>query len=139
MVKVNHSAFVIALAGAALLIGGCGDLDPSSTTGTTITEYVPGYVEGVVVASPACPVVGPGMPCPPRPIGDVTVEVSQGGTVVVTGKTDTDGRFRLACREGDAVVVASDDNGLGGEVSRKVVVTSGETTQVKLPLDIGIR
>jgi len=139
MLRTRRLSFVMGLAVAWGLVVGCGSAAPTWSSGTTITEFAPGAVEGVVLASPACPVVQPDKPCPPAPVGHVTVEVRLGGEVVAAGKTDGNGRFRLACPRGRVTVVARDADGLGDETRREVAVRPGETTTVTLRLDIGIR
>ncbi|MBA2774327.1 MAG: carboxypeptidase regulatory-like domain-containing protein [Nocardioidaceae bacterium] len=139
MLRTRRLSFVLGLAVALGLVVSCGTDVSTRPSGTTITRYAPGAVEGVVLASPACPVEQPHKPCPPAPLGHVTVKVMLGGETVGAGKTDAHGRFRFACAPGRATVVARDDDGHGAEVSRQVVVRTGETTTVTLPLDIGIR
>ncbi|MEP6666329.1 MAG: carboxypeptidase-like regulatory domain-containing protein [Nocardioidaceae bacterium] len=131
---------MLASVAVATLLSGCNAGSSDGSHGeTTRPTPRPGYVAGLVFAAPACPVESDTGECPIRPISRASVEIRVDGTRVASGLTDTRGRFRLESPPGDAVIVVQSIGGLGSQTQRDIHVTSGQTTMVRLGLDIGIR
>jgi len=98
-------------------------------------------VRGTVLLGPTCPVESMESPCPDRPLADVEVQVLQRGDVMVTVRSDGNGRFTVALEPGAYVLQAVVEEG-GPAMSAKpvdVTVTSGAFADVTVPVDSGIR
>lgn len=120
---------VVTVCLAAALLAACGSDEPAPAA--TVT--------GQVLSGPSCPVETEESPCPPTPVSGVVVQVLQGGDVVATATTDSDGAFTVTAPPGESLVKASATEGLPSEDSKEVDLVAGETTTVKLLLDSGIR
>jgi hypothetical protein len=98
-------------------------------------------ISGTVLLGPTCPVETVESPCPDRPVADVEVQVLRAGDVVATVRSDGDGRFTVALDPGHYEVQAVVEKGGPGMSAKPVdvTVTSGEFTDVSIPVDSGIR
>ncbi len=102
----------------------------------------PSGLEGVVLRGPMCPgPVRPDRPCPDQPFSAAFQVLGQDRTVVATFRSDESGRFQVALAPGEYTVVPEgghvEGNPLGD--SARVTVREGETTQVILRWDTGMR
>lgn len=98
-------------------------------------------IEGRVTIGPQCPVMQEGSPCPDAPYV-ATVRALRDGTVVATGRSGSDGSFRISVAPGEYVVdaVPLDENGIAVvQAQPHVVVVGGGFTRVDLSFDSGIR
>jgi hypothetical protein len=101
-----------------------------------------GTLSGLVVAGPTCPVESVENPCPPRPVPNRLVLIeTTGGTVVSRATTDQQGQFTVTLSPGTyQVKVPPDGNPFPVQrVAQQVTVIAGQTVQVKIELDTGIR
>lgn len=120
-------------------------LSPTATStvapGSTDTSSK-GTLRGLVEASPTCPVEQAEQPCPPKPVANRTVLIeTPGGTVVTQVTTDQSGQFVIDLPAGTyALHVAPGATPF--PIQRKpqtVTVEAGQTVQVTVELDSGIR
>ncbi len=112
---------------------------PQQTATASATR---GTVMGVVVAGPACPVERVNQPCPPKPVPNREVLVeTPGGVVVAQVVTDQNGKFAVTLSPGTYLLkVPTQANAF--PIQRKpqtVTVAAGQTVQVQVMLDSGIR
>jgi hypothetical protein len=116
-----------------LFLAACAGRGPSSSGD--------GGIRGTVLLGPTCPVETLESPCPDRPLANVEVQVLQGGDVAATVRSDGDGRFTVALDPGHYEVQAVVEKGGPGMSAKPVdvTVTSGEFTDVSIPVDSGIR
>lgn len=98
-------------------------------------------IRGTVLLGPTCPVETVESPCPDRPLADIEVQMLQGGDVVATVRSDSDGRFTVALDPGHYTLQAVVEAGGPGMSAKPVdvTVTSGEFLEVNVPVDSGIR
>ena len=117
-----------------LLLGACA-------RGSTGSDERSSGISGTVTIGPTCPVERPGSACPPVPF-DATVRVLSGGEVVATGRSGSDGEFRIDVPPGTYTVDAQPSTS-GGIAHASpvdgVVVRAGAFTRVDLSFDSGIR
>ena len=107
----------------------------------------PGLVRGELVTDPTCPVEGvAGQDCAPSP-AEGEVDVFAGGAdpgnpasePIASVETDDSGRFELELDPGEYLLVpAPVDAGAVGR-PEPVTVTAGDTTEVTVTIDSGIR
>lgn len=119
----------------AALLTACGTTShPATATGTLI---------GDVVAGPTCPVEQVGNPCPPRPVaGREVAIVDAEGHVVATTTTDERGHFSLTLSPGAytvRVAIVPGEVGMRQVTPGQVTIATGETVNVTIVLDTGIR
>lgn len=118
-------------------VNGTGTIPASSTR-----TQSQGTLDGVVEAGPTCPVESVTQPCPPKPVPSrvVLIETS-GGSIVAKVTTDQQGRFEVNLAPGTYELKAVP--GITQyPIQRKpqvVTIVAGQTTQVKIELDTGIR
>ena len=108
----------------------------------TITATSEGTVDGLVVAGPSCPVERAEDPCPPKPVPDRLVVIeTPGGKVVTRVTTDQQGHFtvRLAPGTYDLQVPSGSSPYPVQHTRQQVNVVAGQTVQVQVLLDSGIR
>lgn len=143
---------VVALVGlAACAPGGAGTTQsaangntPSatSTQGSGNSGAGQGTLNGVVMASPSCPVQTAESPCPPKPVPDrqITIETTS-GKVVATVTTDKQGHFSVNLAPGIYVIrLVPDGSPLPAQREPTVVtITAGKTISIQIVLDSGIR
>ncbi|HEV2236964.1 MAG TPA: carboxypeptidase-like regulatory domain-containing protein [Ktedonobacterales bacterium] len=102
-----------------------------------------GTISGAVVAGPACPVQTAEDPCPPRPVAGGTVSIqTPSGVEVAHAVTDAGGHFTVRVAAGTYVVRVAASTGplyMGQTTPGDVTVVAGQTTQIQLELDTGIR
>ena len=101
-----------------------------------------GILSGKVVAGPTCPVENAEQPCPPRPVPNRLVLIeTAGGTIVVRVTTDQQGQFMVTLAPGPyQVKVPPDGNPFPVQrTPQQVTVVAGQTVQVLIELDTGIR
>ena len=101
-----------------------------------------GTLSGTVVAGPTCPVENAEQPCPPRPVPNRLVLIeTTGGTIVIRVTTDQQGHFRITLAPGTyQVQVPQEGNGFPIQRTlQQVKVVAGQTVQVLIELDTGIR
>jgi hypothetical protein len=108
---------------------------------TTGSEQELGTVRGTVLLGPMCPVEIAGSPCPDEPLAGVTVRaVFELDIVVATAESDVQGRFSFDLAPGAYVVLAvPEDVPARTSTPVDVTVVAGETTEVTVPVDSGIR
>ncbi|GEM_PF-941098 len=109
---------------------------PTSPASTT------GVLSGLVVAGPTCPVESVDNPCPPRPVPNRLVLIETiGGAVVSRATTDQQGQFMVTLAPGTYQVrVPQGESPFPIQrVVQQVTVIAGQTVQVKIELDTGIR
>ncbi len=105
-------------------------------------EIGPGFIQGRIVAGPTCPVVRPDHICPPRAVPGRTIYLKDapGTKVLQTLTTDADGSFLIRIMPGDyRLEVAPSGIQTDREGPHLVTVVSGQTTNVEILLDTGIR
>jgi hypothetical protein len=101
-----------------------------------------GILIGSVVAGPTCPVDTAEQPCPPRSVPNRLILIeTPGGTVVMRVTTDQQGRFRVTLAPGTyRVLVPQDGHPFPTQrTPQQVRVIAGQTMQVLIELDTGIR
>lgn len=102
-----------------------------------------GTISGAVVAGPTCPVQTAEDPCPPRPVAGGAVSIqTPSGVEVAHAVTDAGGRFTVRVAPGTYVVRVAASTGplYGGQTTPgDVTVVAGQTTQIQIELDTGIR
>jgi hypothetical protein len=96
-------------------------------------------VEGKVTAGPTCPVERPDEPCPPRPVETDLQLRRADGTQAATGRSDSDGRFRIDAPAGRYTLTADYPPGPGGCSPVEVRVERGQYTPADIDCDTGIR
>ena len=88
--------------------------------------------------SPGCP--GPTRPdCPDRAYTGVVVVRNGVGTEVARTSTDKDGAFDVAIAPGQYLVATLAEGQLGNVTQAAVAVTAGQTSNVQLRVDSGLR
>lgn len=125
---------VLVLAG---LLAACGvtTVNPGTQAKGTLT--------GAVVAGPTRPVATPTDPNPTMvvPNREVRIETT-GGALVTTATTDAQGHFSVELAPGTYVVkvrMASGMVGMRQKNTPQVQIVAGQTVQVRIELDTGIR
>ena len=105
------------------------------------SEAQPGTVRGTVLLGPMCPVETEVTPCPDEPLAGVSVQAAfEEDGVVATTESDTQGRFFFDLAPGTYVVQAVlDDDPARTTRPVDVVVVAGETVEIDVPVDSGIR
>lgn len=101
-----------------------------------------GILIGKVVAGPTCPVEPAEQPCPPRSVPNRLVLIeTTGGTIVMRVTTDQHGQFRVSLAPGTYRVLMSQDGTRFPiqHAPQLVTVVAGQTMQVLVELDTGIR
>jgi hypothetical protein len=101
-----------------------------------------GILIGEVVAGPTCPVDTAEQPCPPRAVPNRPVFIETlGGTVVMRVTTDQQGRFQITLAPGTYRVLVPQDGKPfpTQDTPQQVTVIAGQTMQVVIELDTGIR
>jgi hypothetical protein len=135
LVFVWSGGFVLSL--SACTPGGTG----GALQGTsTVTPQ--GTVNGLVVAGPTCPVERADQPCPPKPVPDRLVVIeTAGGAVVARVTTDQNGQFTATLPPGTYDLKVPPGSSLYPvqRTKSKVTVIAGQTVQVQVMLDSGIR
>lgn len=98
-----------------------------------------GTISGTVLAGPQCPVVREGSECPDKPVAaaDITVVAFGSTRAVATARADDDGRFEVSVPGGRYLVAAESGNLACSPAS--VTVTAGDTSEVTVQCDTGIR
>jgi len=124
---------------AGLILTACGAGRGNSGTPTTSTTVGSG-VEGMVSASPTCPVERADQPCPPRPVQTEVRVVRGDGSVAARGHSGTDGKFRVEVSAGHYRLEADYPSGPGRGCSAvDVTVEAGRFTHADIDCDTGIR
>lgn len=125
-----------ALAGAsicavafAVIVGG--------TAGAAINHPVPG-IYGTVTAGPTCPVERAGHPCPPRGVA-ATVKATKRHRTVRSTRSNSAGDFAMALRPGTYVIVVDTGSTFPRCPTKSVTVAKGQSVQVNITCDTGIR
>ena len=119
---------------AALLSSSCG----IGTRGGEAGEI--GTVQGRVLLGPTCPVQTEASPCPDEPLAGVTVQAVEGDVVVATAESDAQGRFSMDLVPRTYLVQAvPEDDPARTAKPIEVTVVAGETVEVDVPVDSGIR
>lgn len=116
---------------------------PAGQADQPCTSQLPkGTLNGEVLAGPTCPVERAEQPCPPKPLPNRVVLVkTTEGTVVAQVTTDQQGRFTIALAPGTYDLFVASEAGqfpIQREPQR-VTVLAGQTQQVQIMLDTGIR
>jgi hypothetical protein len=98
-------------------------------------------IEGRVTIGPTCPVERPDSPCPDAGYA-ATIRVMSGSDVVATGRSGSDGSFRISVAPGTFTIEADPLSGDGITHAAPipgVVVHDGAFTHVDVSFDSGIR
>ncbi len=119
---------------------------PTCTAGQAgqpcVTQLPKGTLNGEVLAGPTCPVERAEQPCPPKPVPNrvVLIETTV-GTVIAQATTDQQGRFTIALTPGtyDLLVASGPGQFPIQRKPQRVTVLAGQTQQVQIMLDTGIR
>ena len=113
---------------------GCGQVTGAGPTGT---------ISGEVVAGPTTPVERVGTPTATVPVTNRTVVINtQDGSEAARTTTDAQGHFSVSVMPGDYVVqvaIVPGTVGMRQQTPGDVHVTAGQTTQITIQLDTGIR
>ena len=120
----------------------CPGAQADSTQSCSPTSASTGILIGAVVAGPTCPVETAEQPCPPNAVPNRLILIeTPGGTVVTRITTDQQGRFRVMLAPGTyQILVPQDSNPFPIQrTPQQVTVTAGQTMQVQIELDTGIR
>ena len=115
---------------------------PCSSSPTPKGTQSEGTLNGTVVAGPTCPVESVDNPCPPRPVPDRLVLIeTTAGTVAARATTDQQGRFVVTLSPGTYTLLVPPGASQFPiqRVTQKVTIGAGQTTQVTIELDTGIR
>ena len=127
---------------------GAGVASQNTTTGTSLHSTptaagTKGVVNGVVLASPTCPVekVPPDPRCSPRPVpNQEVVFITLEGVAVARVTTDQHGKFTVTLPPGtyDLQVPGAKPYPTQ-QRPQQVTVVAGQTVQIQIMLDTGIR
>lgn len=132
-VQPNMSRLLATALSLVLLLGACGEA--GSERGGEL-----GTIQGVVLLGPVCPVETETSPCPDEPLSGVeVVAVDQDGheTTAVSG---SDGRFSMDVSPGEFTLHAVvDQDGIRSSKPVDLTVGPGQTVEVTVPVDSGIR
>ncbi|HKY77093.1 MAG TPA: hypothetical protein VJS45_13185, partial [Acidimicrobiia bacterium] len=96
-------------------------------------------VTGRVTAGPTCPVERPDEPCPDKPVETTLRLLRKDGSVAATGKSYSDGSFRMIVEPGSYRLVADWPSRIGGCSPVEVSVEYGRFTYTEVSCDTGIR
>ena len=97
-----------------------------------------GRVEGVVRASPSCPVAQQGQVCPPLAVSG-EVQAVQDGQVKVTARTNPTGQYQLALPAGNYTLQVDVGGPLPACPLTPIQVRAAATAAVDIDCDTGIR
>ena len=132
-VQPHMSRLLATALSLVVLLGACGE--PGSER-----EGELGTIRGVVLLGPVCPVETETSPCPDEPLSGVEVlAVDQEGreTTAVSG---SDGRFSMDVSPGEFTLHAQvEQDGIRSSKPVDVTVEPGQTVEVTVPVDSGIR
>jgi hypothetical protein len=96
-------------------------------------------VTGRVTAGPTCPVERPDEPCADKPVETTLHLLRKDGSVAATGKSVSDGSFRMIVAPGSYRLVADWPSRIGGCGPVEVTVEYGRFTDTEVSCDTGIR
>ena len=96
-------------------------------------------VTGRVTAGPTCPVERPDEPCADKPVETTLHLLRKDGSVAATGKSSSDGSFRMIVAPGSYRLVADWPSRIGGCGPVEVTVEYGRFTYTEVSCDTGIR
>ena len=97
-----------------------------------------GRIEGVVRASPSCPVVQQGQACPPLAVSG-EVQAVQDGQVKATARTNPTGQYQLAVAAGEYTLQVDVGGPLPACPPTPLRVRAAATATVDIDCDSGIR
>lgn len=97
-----------------------------------------GRVEGVVRASPSCPVEQQGQVCPPLAVSG-EVQAVQDGQVKATARTNPTGQYQLAVAAGEYTLQVDVGGPLPACPPTPIRVRAAATATVDIDCDSGIR
>ena len=120
-----------------LTLWGCGSVARLGVPSPTLDSGI----DGTTQASPTCPVVRPGNPCPPRAISATVAVLDPSGHEVTRFTSSADGSFHVALAPGAYTLSqpASPSRVLPALRPVSVQVVAGRYTSVVLDFDTGIR
>ncbi|MEK7596390.1 MAG: hypothetical protein AAB564_02500 [Patescibacteria group bacterium] len=101
-----------------------------------------GKVTGTILLGPTCPVLRdpPDPECADKPIfGDFIVQNAMGDVEFARFSTQRNGTFTVTLPAGEYYITWTEPLGLSGAQGRLVNVVAGETTEITITFDIGIR
>lgn len=114
----------------------------TGTVSTPATDVL-GTISGVVVAGPTCPVEAIKDTCAPKAVPDRDVSIqTPAGVEVARAVTDANGHFAVRVAAGAYVVRVSAGPGMLGldqVTPGDVTVRAGQTSEIQIELDTGIR
>jgi hypothetical protein len=126
----------------ALLVGMVTAFVACSPAPGSVSAQPQGTLSGTVVAGPTCPVERADQPCPPRPVPNRQVMIeTASGTVVTRATTDQNGHFLVTLAPGTYEVrVPPGTSPFPIQRERQAVtIVAGQTVQIQIELDTGIR
>lgn len=115
---------------------------PVSEVIKSITAQGLGKVTGTILLGLTCPVLRdpPDPDCTDKPIfGDFIVQNAMGNVEFARFGTQRDGSFSVTLPAGEYYITWAEPQGLPGQQGRLVNVIAGETTEVTIVFDTGIR
>ena len=114
---------------------------PSTPTGEQPPAGM-GLLVGQVTKGPTCPVEGPGLPCPPQPVPQLTITISSlDGRGMPSTVTGADGRYVAVLAPGTYRVAVASLTGIEftKDLPATVTVTAGQETRLDVHIDTGLR
>jgi hypothetical protein len=116
---------------------------PGSSVGSDGGGFAPcpaaSGVAGRVTAGPTCPVERPDKPCADKPVETTLRLVRKDGSVAASGKSYSDGSFRMIVPHGNYRLEADWPSKVGGCAPVEVTVDPGTFAYADVRCDTGIR
>jgi hypothetical protein len=109
----------------------------TTTASGAINHPVPG-IFGRITAGPTCPVERPGQQCAPRGVA-ATVLAQKGRRTVGSTKSNSAGDYAMGLRPGTYTLTVDTGSTFPRCPTRTVTVASGQSVQVNITCDTGIR
>ena len=130
------------LVALALASASCGAVRPEAgPPSPSPVASADSGIEGRTEASPTCPVVRPGVVCPPRPISAAVAVLDGAGREVTRFTSAGDGSFRVALAPADYTLAQPRAAAHTPPTLRPVAATvrAGRYTSIVLEFDTGVR
>jgi hypothetical protein len=127
-----------------LILAAAGVATAACASSTSPSHTLDSGVQGVTMVGPSCPVQPETTLCPDRPLANakLTVTVQRSATVVATGRSDADGRFRIPLAPGTYVLhpANSSNSAVPPSASARPFLIHPHTyTEIRVNFDSGIR
>lgn len=128
---------------ALFLVLGCASDSLTPTNTLEEQQISTGVLEGKVTIGPTCPVQRPGEDCEAAPevyLAHHLAITTTGGQFVKDVSLDGKGNYHTELAAGNYLVqFTPNDIGIGGSEPFETSVTGGETTNLDIHIDTGIR